>query len=243
MTTRQKKGIAIACFIAFLFVSIAVCWFVGKPLLQFASEPERFREWVDSNGIWGRIAFIGMIVMQVFIAIIPGEPLEIGAGYAFGAFEGTLLCMIGAIIGSALIFAFERKFGVKAGELFFSKEKVDSLYFLQNTKQVNLLVFIIFFIPGTPKDILSYCVGLTKMKFHVWLIISSVARIPSVITSTVGGDALGVGNHLFAGIVFASTLLLSAAGLLIFNRICKAHETKEKKNDQNAALPPPDNAR
>ena len=77
--------------------SALICWFVGRPLLKFVSAPEQFRSWVDGHGIYGRLAFIGMMVLQVFIAIIPGEPLESGSGYAFGMWEGTLLCMAGAV--------------------------------------------------------------------------------------------------------------------------------------------------
>ena len=170
----------------------------------------------------GRLAFLGMVVLQVCVAIIPGEPLEIGAGYAFGAIEGTILCLIGIVLGSAMVFGFVRKWGVKVVEVFFPREKINSLRFLQDEKRLNLWVFIVFFIPGTPKDVLSYFVGLTRMRFGVWLAISGLARIPSVITSTVGGDALGTGNHVFAVCVFVATILISVAGLIWYNRLCRA---------------------
>jgi uncharacterized membrane protein YdjX (TVP38/TMEM64 family) len=231
MTQKQKKAIAGAGIIILVLFSLAIFWLVGRPMLQFASQPERFRALVNSHSLWGRLAFVGMMTLQVVVAIIPGEPLEIGAGYAFGAVEGTILCMIGAAIGNFLVFGFVRKFGVKAVEVFFSREKIDSISFLQNAEKLNLWVFIIFFIPGTPKDILTYCVGLTKMKLHIWLLISSTARIPSIITSTIGGNALGMGNHGFAILVLIITLVLSAVGLLIYNRLCKSRE--EKTNGSN----------
>lgn len=162
--------------------------------MQFVSEPERFRKWVDEKGVLGRLAFVGMMVLQIFIAVIPGEPLEIGAGYAFGTLEGMLLCLLGAVIGSALVFGFVRRFGLRAVELFFPSEKIFSLSFLKDQERLNLWVFSVFFIPSTPKDILSYRIGLTRMRFSTWLAISGVARIPSVITSTIGGDALGRAN-------------------------------------------------
>ena len=77
--------------------------------------------------------------------------------------------------------------------------------------------------PGTPKDMLCYFAGLTDMKPGVWALISSLGRIPSVITSTIGGDALGTKNYWFAIGVFAVTLLFSAVGLLLYNYICKKH--------------------
>ena len=225
-TKKQKKIISISCVAIFILFSILICWFIGRPMLKFVSQPDRFRAWVDGHGFYGRLAFVGMMVLQVFIAIIPGEPLEIGAGYAFGMWEGTLLCMLGALIGSALVFLFVRRFGMKAAEVFFSKEKIRSLRFLKNKKKLNLWVFIIFAIPGTPKDLLCYFVGLTEMKFSTWMLITAVARIPSIITSTIGGDALGMKNYLFAIIVFAVTMLISASGILIYNRICKKQEEK-----------------
>ena len=224
MTEKQKKWIAATSIVVFILLSAAVFWFVGRPLMRFVSEPEKFRSWVSESGIWGKLAFVGMMILQIFIAVIPGEPLEIGAGYAFGTLEGTILCLIGIVIGSALVFGFVRKFGVKAVEVFFSKEKISSLKFFQNTKRLNLLIFIVFFIPGTPKDVLSYIVGLTDMKFTTWLAIAGVARIPSVITSTIGGDALGMGHHRFAIAVFVCTLVISAIGIWIYSRIRKAHE-------------------
>ena len=116
MTDRKKKYLAAAFFAAFILLSAAVFWYAGKPLIAFASEPERFRQWIDSRGIWGRLAFLGMTVLQVFVAVIPGEPLEIAAGYCFGALEGTLLCMLGMTVGGVLIFWFTRTYGIKAVE-------------------------------------------------------------------------------------------------------------------------------
>lgn len=70
--------------------------------------------------------------------------------------------------------------------------------------------------PGTPKDLLTYCAGLTHMRLGKWLAISVVGRIPSVITSTIGGDALGAGSYGFAALVFGATLLLCGAGLVVY---------------------------
>ena len=78
-------------------------------------------------------------------------------------------------------------------------------------------------IPRTPKDLLCYFAGLTDMKFPVFLLICSLGRLPSLVTSTIGGDALGTQSYLFAAIVFAVTLLISGAGLLCYRWICKRH--------------------
>ena len=219
LTEAHKKKIYLfAIIVALIFIG-AVGYLVGKPMVEFVREPERFRAWVDSSGFVSRVIFVGMVVFQLIIALIPGEPLEMGAGYAFGAVEGTILCIIGCVIGSALVFLFVRRFGVKLVEVFFPREKIRSLRFLQDSRRLNLLTFIVFFIPGTPKDLLSYFIGLTDMKLGTWLLITAVARIPSIVTSTVTGDALGLKDYQFALIAFGVTLALSLLGILVYRRL------------------------
>lgn len=205
----------------------AVAYFIGRPMIRFLSEPELFRQWVDSHGIWGRLLFLGMVIFQVLFAIIPGEPVEIGAGYAFGALEGTLLCLLGMTLGGILVFLLVRRFGVRLAEVFFPIEKIRSLWFLRTEKRRNLLTFLLFFIPGTPKDLLCYFVGLTDMKLSTWIWITSVARIPSIITSTVSGDALGEQRYLLAAVAFGVTAAVSIVGILIYQKIIKPRRKKK----------------
>ncbi len=227
LTDKQKKWIAGTGIFLFILLSILACWFAGRPLVQFAGDPERFRSWVDIQGVWAPILFIGMIILQIVVAVIPGEPLEIVAGYAFGAVEGTLLCLIGAFAGRVMVFLLVRRFGTRAVEVFFPLDKLQSLKFLQNQRRLSFWVFFLFFLPGTPKDVLCYIVGLTQLPLRSWLVISAIAPIPSIVTSTIGGDALGMGNYGFAIVVFAITLAISGLGLLAYRSICRMRERKE----------------
>ena len=192
LTTKQKKIISVVVLVLFLGFSALVAWFIGKPMISLVSEPEKFRGWVESRGNWGRFIFIGMMMFQVLIALVPGEPLEIGAGYAFGAVEGTILCVIGVTLGSLLVFGLVRRFGIRLVEVFFDTGKIKQLKFLQNEKRLDLITFLVFFLPGTPKDLLTYFVGVTDIKPSKFIFIVSLARLPSIITSTVGGSALGI---------------------------------------------------
>lgn len=212
----------------YVLLMIWICWFVGRPMLRFASQPEVFREWVDAYGIWSRIGYIGMVLLQVFVAVIPGEPLEIGGGYAFGMAEGTLLCLSGALLGSVLVFGFVRYFGIRMVEVFYSREKIWSLKFLRNSKKRDLLFFFLFLIPGTPKDLLCYFAGLTDMKWRTWLFICSVGRVPSVITSAISGNALGIQDYMIAGITAVATLAVSLAGIVTYRMICRVHEKRQE---------------
>ena len=142
--------------------------------------------------------FLGLQCLQVIVAMIPGEILEVGAGYAFGAVEGTLLCMGGVAIASAMIFLLTKRLGVKLVETFISREKIDELRFINSEKKLKRLIFILFFIPGTPKDLFTYFAGLTRIKLSEFLVISLIARIPSVVSSTIGGHIIGQENYLSA---------------------------------------------
>ena len=221
---QKKKIISLAATIGFVLFIIIAFFLVGEPMLKFVNDPESFRLWVSSYGFSGKVIFVGMMVVQVLIALIPGEPLEIVAGYAFGALEGTVLCLIGQAIGSLLVYFFVSKVGILAVEAFFPKEKIESLSFLKNHKRLNFIVFIMFFIPGTPKDLIAYIIGLTPMLWWEFFLISLIARIPSVITSTIGGEAIGMENYDFAIAVFIITIILSGIGLLVYRAITKKHK-------------------
>ena len=226
---RRRRLLAGGAFVLFLVLTGVVGWYIGRPMVALAGEPERFRAWVDSHGIWGSVAFVGMMTLQVVIALIPGEPLEIAGGYAFGFWQGTFLCLLGIFIGSVLVFLLVRRFGTALVEVFFSREKIQSLRFLRQSKRRDTLLFLVLFIPGTPKDLLSYFVGLTDLKFSKWLLIAAFARIPSVATSTAGGAAVGDENYVFAGAVFAVTLVVSLLGLWLYNRISARRQQRRNK--------------
>lgn len=221
MTEKQKKWVFAAAFVVFVVFCALTGWLVGVPMVEFANDPERFREWVDASGIWGRVLFVGMVVLQVVVAFIPGEPVELAAGYAFGFWEGSALTMAGFLLGSWLVFALVRKFGVKLVEVFFHNNKIAELRFLQNPRKAKIIAFLLMLIPGTPKDFLSYFAGLTPLTLSQWLRIVALARIPSLVTSSLTGAAAGEENYLLSGVMLAVTLIISISGILYYRHICK----------------------
>ncbi len=216
--TMKSKKVKIAIFIITFALIVLFCVIASKPIVHLADDPELFRQRIEADGIRGKILFLCMIIFQVIFAFIPGEPLELLAGYAFGTVGGTLLCMLGTFLGGSLVFLFTKKFGSKFVELFFSKEKINSVKFFNDTGKMYSVLFAVFFIPGTPKDLLSYVAGLTPLKYVPYIIITTVARIPSIITSTVSGNAFGTKKYLFGLIAFAVTGILSISGLIIYNK-------------------------
>ena len=213
---RWLSGISLAVVAA---LTLLATWFVCSWLSSFSQEG--FRDYIRSFGAWGWVVLLGLQILQVFVALIPGELLETGAGYAFGPVWGTVICYLGVAVASVLIFLLTRRFGVRLVEVFISREKINELRFLNTERKRNTLIFLLFFLPGTPKDLLTYFAGLTDIKMSSFLCISLVARIPSVLTSTFGGHLLGTEQYWGAVILYAVTGAVSMTGLLIYRSILR----------------------
>ena len=208
---------------------------VGRQLLGLARRPEAFRAWIDGCGPWAPLCLIGLMCFQVVVAVLPGEPIEIGAGVAFGVWRGLALCLAGAALGSVIIFLFTKKLGIRLVEVFVPMEKLRQLRFLQNNRRLHVLVFLLFWIPGVPKDVLTYFVGLTEMKLPAFLAISTVARIPSALMSTSGGAALGSGQYKMAVWIFAGSVVLGLAGAVYYRQLVKKEQRKKRWEDEAKA--------
>ena len=216
---RRKKwltGISVAVIAA---LTGFATWFFWQWLDAFSSED--FRDYIRSFGAAGWLVLLALQFLQVFIALIPGELLESAAGYAFGPFAGTVICYLGVAAASSPVFLLTRRFGVRLVEVFISREKISELRFLNTERKRNALAFLLFIIPGTPKDLLTYFVGLTDMRLGQFLAISLAARIPSVISSTFGGHLLGEGKLLGALLLYGITGAVSLAGLAVYRAILR----------------------
>ena len=216
---RWLSGISLATV---AILATLATLFIWRWLASFSQEG--FRAYLQSFGKAGWFVLLGLQFLQVFIALIPGELLETAAGYAFGPYMGTLLCYVGVALASCLVFLLVRRFGAGLVEVFISREKINQFRFINTEKKRNLVIFLLFLIPGTPKDLLTYFVGLTDIKLGAFLIISLTARLPSVVSSTVGGHLLGEGQYWSALILYGITGAVSIAGLLLYNYILRRKE-------------------
>ena len=214
MTPREKTqatALAIACVVA-----VVVCLLVAVPIIQLVRDPENFEAMLQKNYALALVLYALVNTIHVFVAIIPGEPLELGAGYLFGTTVGTIVVSVGLAVGELLVFLLVRKFGTRFVHLFVSQEKLDGLVLFKDEKRRNVITFLMMFIPGTPKDIWSYVVGLTPMRLSTWMLISIVARVPSIWISVVVGDTAASGSLGLAVVLFALVLVLSACGIYYY---------------------------
>ena len=227
---KRRRLISILSLIGIAILFSLIAYFVGLPLVrQFRESPETFRAYVKSHGPLGPLIMVGIMALQVIVAIIPGEPFALGAGFVFGWFHGSLLCLAGSAAASALVYLAVRKWGVRIVEAFFPREKILRFSFLQNEKKLNLLVFILFLIPGTPKDMLTYLVGLTPMKLHTFLLLSTLARIPSVVSSAMTGNFAQHERWTAAIITYAVTLVISLICIWYYRRISRLEKAQGEK--------------
>jgi len=222
---RRRKWLTAISLLVIAILAILATLFVWRWFSSFTEEG--FRQYIRSFGVLSWLVFLGLQFLQVFIALIPGELLETAAGYAFDPVVGTLLCFVGVALASALVFVLVKRLGVKMVEVFVDTEKINELRFINTAEKRNRLVFLLFFIPGTPKDLLTYCVALTDMNLRTFLLITMIARIPSIVSSTIGGSLIGQGEYVSAVVLYAVVGAVSLFGMGVYHLILKKKKGKE----------------
>ena len=229
---RRKRVFALISFAILLCVISFLTYFLIVRFSKIAKTGEEFKDFIKGYGAYGFLVAVGIQVLQVFIALIPGEFVEIGMGYAYGWFEASVLSLFGVAIGSGLIFILTKKFGVRFIEIFVSGDKINDLKFIKDEEKFNRLTFLLYFIPGTPKDLITYFIALTRMTLKDFLGITLFARIPSVVSSTVGGNFIGEKRYAEALILFVITAAVSLVGIKLYNIILKRIREKAKRRKE-----------
>ena len=202
----------------FLILAIVVIVFAGltmllwRPLVSFASNPEILRVWMQDLGIWGILIFGIFNFLQVVFAVIPGGPFELAAGYILGVVPGTLLCDITMTISSVVVFLLVRKFGIRFVELFVSRRQIENMGYLKDNQKVQSVLFFIFLLPGTPKDVVTYLAGLTNLSLKSWIFICFVGRFPAILLTALGGSALGNAKYGIVAVVIVVFAVAYLAG-------------------------------
>jgi len=226
--------ILLAVFILFV---IFIAFRYSAQVHYYISEPEHFKNLLLSYGQASVFVFILFQILQVIIASIPGEFVQIAGGYIYGTILGTLYSAIGIMIGYVIVFSITRAIGYPLVKVFVSEEKITKLTNLIQTKKSDALLFILFLIPGIPKDFLVYAAGLTPVVPGKFFLIVALARFPALVGASFIGSNLGQRNYLIVGITFGIAIVLFLMGFLYKDKMIKFIENiyihrKEKKTDQ-----------
>ena len=230
----KKKKLKIFKIILFIIVAIifTVITIYLFPVMRNLSTKEgqiEFKDKVTSSGVYGVILLFILQLAQIFLFILPGEPIEILAGMCYGWFWGTIFIIISSTIIATLIFWLVRKIGKQFVYDFSDEEKIKKIEknkLFQNPKKIELVLFILFLIPGTPKDLLTYLSGLLPIKMRRFIAISTIARVPSIVTSTIAGANIAIGDWKKGIILYVLIVVIVVIALFIFNKFDKDKTTE-----------------
>jgi len=225
----MKKTYKFASLAVFAIVMI-VLTIIAIPLIQSVKEPEAFKSFIGRFGVFGVPVMLLIQIAQVIVALIPGEVVEFMAGCMYGWLGGLLLCLAGIAVGQTLIFKMVKKFGREFVEAASDSKAMDKLKFLKDEKKLKATIFLLFFIPGTPKDLITYAVPFTSVKLKDFILLTLVARIPSVVSSTYAGSAFVENDYRTLLLAYGIILIASAIGLGIYKLYEKNEERKTNKN-------------
>jgi len=215
---KPSKALSVCIAVFFILAVIGLAYLFCRPMLEMAGDPEQFREYIWEKSPLSIVLFVFAIFMQVVSGVIPAGPFEVAAGYAFGVLWGTLIVDFAMTLGSVFVFAMVRKFGMRFASLFTSEEKMSSLKFLKYSPKRDLLAFLFFLIPGTPKDIFTYFMGFTDIKFIRWIFIAAVGRLPTILLTVLSGAAAGEQNYAEVAIAVGVMVAVFAAGSVFYGK-------------------------
>lgn len=213
---RRMRWAVMAAAAGTVSLILPLCWEYLPDVLAWLGDPARVRAFVAEHAIASRLVLFSINFIQVLLAFLPGEPVELASGYAFGFWEGTAMCLVASGAATCVIWWAVRRWGWHLIDLFFDRSLVERFSWLQNSRRMGLVMLCVFLVPGTPKDFLTYFAGLTSMGFVPVVLIATFGRIPSIVTSTVAASALGAGEvELAVAAVAVSVLMLVAGGCLV----------------------------
>jgi uncharacterized membrane protein YdjX (TVP38/TMEM64 family) len=216
---KRKSPFAYLAFPLFICLVVALVFVFRNQLWSLFRDRETVRAWIGGRGAWGPLAYIGLQVIQVVIFVIPGEIVQVAGGYVFGFGLGSLYTVIGIGLGSLFNFYAGRLLGRPFVESLFPKEKIEEVERVTGSGKGAAGFFLLFVIPGIPKDVLCYVAGVSKLRLLAFLAVSMAGRLPGILGSSYMGSAAYSGAYRGAIIVLAIAAALFALGLIFKERI------------------------
>ena len=216
-------------FLVFFVILTGLLTLVFWPFIRDLLNPEYrelFSAWVAGLGFKGVLVLFSVQMLQVVVAVIPGGPVQLIAGAAYGAWKGFLILEAGCAAATMLVFFLVRKFGLPFVRRFFRDDAIITWGFLANEKKTALLTFILFLMPGTPKDTLTYLAPLSRLSLTQFTLISVFARFPAMFSSTVIGDTAMKGNWGISLLIFGLTALSGILGIQFKDRVIRKFSSR-----------------
>lgn len=229
---KKSKTIKLIIFITVILILIGFTIYLF-PIVKSLFNPEGrevFKVQIQESGVKGALMLLGLELAQILMPIIPGEPIEILAGMCYGTLGGFVFITISVLLITTFIFFMVRKFGRDFLYTMISKEKIDKIEngkLFKNPKKIEYIMLILFFIPGTPKDLLTYIAGILPINPLRFILISTLARFPSTISSTIAGSTLVEGNWYIGIAMYVIIFAIVGIIMLLAKKFDKSNITKE----------------
>ena len=180
---------------------------------------EALKAWMDGWGALAPLVYVAAQAFQVVIFAVPGEIVQIAGGWLFGAPVGALLAAAGTVVGATICFFAARLLGRPFVNAFVAPERIARVEKLLSSRNARTVFFLLYLIPGIPKDVLGYVAGLSPLSFVFFITVSTLGRLPGLVGSAVMGSAVAANQWVLFGIVGGAAVLLFTAGLLLRPRI------------------------
>lgn len=231
---KMEKGdiIKFVGLIAFFAIMVFICVMLW-PYFHDLFEPggiDRIINDVRGAGPVGFLILLGLQFLQIVVAFIPGEVVQVTAGMLYGPWIGAFIILLGCVISSAFIFVLVHKLGAPFVQSMVPAKQYEKFRTFEKTGKLNIIVFILFLIPGLPKDVFTYLVPLTDMKMRTFLVLANVARIPGIIVSTYAADGLVDGRIGESVIIFIVAALIAGLGIAFRGPLMKFLEKHHHKD-------------
>lgn len=197
-----------------------------------ANHEEEMAGYIASYGAKGMPIIVSLQVLQVITAFFPGAAIQLLAGLCYGMWLGMLLCLLGYIIGNALVFSIVRQAGrlfLPLTERFGKKKGKLSKYFdfLLSARHPEWMAFFFFLIPGIPNGILPYLFAKTNISLKRYLGSIASASAPSILVCTLTGSLLANRQWVTAGILWLCFSILILILFLFRERIVAMIENQD----------------
>lgn len=212
-----------AGLIAFFLIMIVVCA-AAWPMIHELFEPggvDRVTSDIRNAGPWGFLILLAIQFLQIVVAFIPGEVVQVAAGMIYGPWVGALIIWLGCIVSSAFIFVLVHKLGAPFVQAMVPEKYMGKFREWEKSPKFNAIVFILFLIPGLPKDVFTYITPLTHMSLRDFVLISNVARIPGIVLSTYAAAGLVNGDIVRSVVIFVVVAIVAVVALVVYGRVTK----------------------
>jgi uncharacterized membrane protein YdjX (TVP38/TMEM64 family) len=206
-------------FPLFIVAVLAIAWVTRESWTTILDSHVNAQEWIAQFGIWAPLVYIGIQIFQVVVFVVPGEVVQITGGYLFGVLGGTIYSLIGIGIGSAIDFFVARMLGRAFVEGVFGRERVAEFDRVGESSRARTGFFLLFVIPGIPKDVLVYVAGVSTLRFPAFILVTMAGRLPGILGSAIIGDSAAQERWFLSAVIFAIAVVLFALGVLFRKRL------------------------